>query len=230
MNPLTLVDICKPIVASIKDSKASIDFWEKLSEKIKSHNEEACALAMVQVANVYLHGLKDEGKTKVLLPFALRLILFRHNTKPHYDHFIFIYDFIFLLTKQLIEEIGELVHGFEFVGKVHQEFYLLSSEFAKVQGDYANYYASTLRYLGCLDISTQSPEVNTALALHLSLAALLGNNVFNFGELLAHPILDYLRQSNEKWLLQVLTAFNEGNVLVIIGIILEIKSVLASAS
>ena len=108
-----------------------------------------------------------------------------------------------------------MLYGFEYVGKVHQEFYLLSSEYAKVEGDYANYYASTLRYLGCLDMSSQSAEVNTALALHLSLAALLGNNVFNFGELLAHPILDFLRKSNEKWLVQVLTAFNEGNVQVL---------------
>uniref|UniRef100_A0A804JT08 PCI domain-containing protein n=1 Tax=Musa acuminata subsp. malaccensis TaxID=214687 RepID=A0A804JT08_MUSAM len=51
------------------------------------------------------------------------------------------------------------------------------------------------------------------LAFDLSLSALLGDNVFNFGELLAHPIINSLTGTNVEWLYHILHAFNSGNLL-----------------
>ena len=61
------------------------------------------------------------------------------------------------------------------------------------EGAHADYYRASLRYLGCTDLETLRKEDRIEQAFHLSLAALLGKDIFNFGELLAHSILDDLK-------------------------------------
>ncbi|EPS67018.1 hypothetical protein M569_07759, partial [Genlisea aurea] len=50
------------------------------------------------------------------------------------------------------------------------------------------------------------------LAFDLSLAALLGENVYNFGELLAHPIFKSLLGTKVEWLYRLIEAFNSGDI------------------
>jgi 26S proteasome regulatory subunit N9 len=69
-----------------------------------------------------------------------------------------------------------------------------------------------LRYLGCSQLSDLSKEEQQNHAFHLSLAALLGKGIFNFGELLAHPILSALNGTPNEWLVKLLSAFNTGDV------------------
>ena len=57
-----------------------------------------------------------------------------------------------------------------------------------------------------------SREEQSERAFSLSLAALLGDNVYNFGELLAHPVLDSLRGTKDTWVVKLLQAFNAGNL------------------
>jgi len=45
----------------------------------------------------------------------------------------------------------------------------------------------------------------------LALAALLGDSVYNFGELLQHPILEHLK-TETPWLVDLLMAFNSGDL------------------
>ena len=44
------------------------------------------------------------------------------------------------------------------------------------------------------------------------LAALLGSGVYNFGELLAHPILEALKDTPNAWLVDLLQVFNAGDI------------------
>ena len=46
----------------------------------------------------------------------------------------------------------------------------------------------------------------------LSLSAFLGESIYNFGELLMHPILDTLDGTPHEWLKKLLFTFNEGNI------------------
>ena len=48
--------------------------------------------------------------------------------------------------------------------------------------------------------------------MDLSLAALLGENIYNFGELLSHPVLSALGGSGYEWLAELLGAFNAGDL------------------
>nr|XP_009611841.1 26S proteasome non-ATPase regulatory subunit 13 homolog B-like [Nicotiana tomentosiformis] len=50
------------------------------------------------------------------------------------------------------------------------------------------------------------------LAFDLSLSALLGDNIYNFGELLAHPIIQSLVGTKVEWLYYILEAFNTGDL------------------
>lgn len=100
----------------------------------------------------------------------------------------------------------------EGVGLVHKEYYSLCSEFHRLRGDHAEYYQSALHYLGCSNLSDSTDQENRALAVHVSLAALLGEDIFNFGELLAHPILGFLKGGDSEWLIELLKAFNHGDV------------------
>lgn len=50
------------------------------------------------------------------------------------------------------------------------------------------------------------------LAYNLSVAALLSEKIYNFGELLLHPILDSLKETEYNWLRELLFAFNAGDL------------------
>lgn len=50
------------------------------------------------------------------------------------------------------------------------------------------------------------------LAVDISLAALLGVSVYNFGELLLHPVVSTLKGSQYDWLLSLLHAFTDGDM------------------
>merc|ERR1711884_951550 len=176
LNPLSLVDICTPIVNGFKDAEEAVQFLEKIGDKVKA-NTEAFVMTRVLIGKLQLLQFKDIPKTKTI-----------------------------------VEEIEGLLEEVEGVGKVHGHYYLLATELYKTEGDHANYYRSALRYLGCADLSELAMPDQQSHAFHLCLAALLGKDVYNFGELLAHPILSSLNGTPNAWLVDLLLAFNSGKV------------------
>jgi 26S proteasome regulatory subunit N9 len=47
---------------------------------------------------------------------------------------------------------------------------------------------------------------------NLSVAALIAEGIYNFGELLAHPVLKSLIRTPDEWLIDLLKAFNAGEI------------------
>lgn len=118
----------------------------------------------------------------------------------------------------------------------------VSAMYLKEMGDFAGYYREALRYLGVEDSRKMTDEEkhvqvfsfcflwmqhSNFKAILISFAALLGEDVYNFGELvslhvlqalltyffqLAHPILKSLESTPEKWLVEILFAFNSGDM------------------
>ncbi|XP_057312291.1 26S proteasome non-ATPase regulatory subunit 13-like [Hydractinia symbiolongicarpus] len=115
-------------------------------------------------------------------------------------------------AKVVIKEAQTLLDTLDGVTTVHGRFYDLSSNYSKITGSYNEYYRDALRFLGCMDISTIPEKELQERAFNLSLAALLGSDVYNFGELLAHEVLQYLKRTEFAWLIDVLYAFNSGNI------------------
>ncbi|KAI1903951.1 hypothetical protein AGOR_G00000690 [Albula goreensis] len=115
-------------------------------------------------------------------------------------------------TKKLIEEVEEMLNNLPGVTSVHGRFYDLSSKYYRIIGNHASYYKDALRYLGCVDVKDLPEAEQQERAFTLGLAGLLGEGVYNFGELLMHPVLESLRNTDKQWLIDTLYAFNSGNV------------------
>ncbi|KAJ7379184.1 26S proteasome non-ATPase regulatory subunit 13 [Desmophyllum pertusum] len=115
-------------------------------------------------------------------------------------------------TKTLVEQARVILETIDGVTTVHGRFYELCSNYHKIAGSYNDYYRDALRFLGCVEISTMPAGEQVDRALHLSLAALLGNDIYNFGELLAHPVLQSLVGTEHGWLIELLYAFNSGDL------------------
>ncbi|KJA26588.1 hypothetical protein HYPSUDRAFT_132678 [Hypholoma sublateritium FD-334 SS-4] len=96
---------------------------------------------------------------------------------------------------------------------VNGAYYGVAADYYKAKAEYAPYYRNSLLYLACVDIETgMSAEERLARAHDLSISAFLGDTIYNFGELLMHPILDSLTGTQHEWLKRLLFTFNEGNI------------------
>ncbi|KAI9897104.1 hypothetical protein N3K66_008126 [Trichothecium roseum] len=113
-----------------------------------------------------------------------------------------------------LDDAEKLLDSFDSVETVvHAAFYDANANYYQRKMDFANYYRTALLYLACIDLSTLSPTERRKRAYYLSVAALVSNSIYNFGELLLHPILDALAQSEEDaWLRELLFAFNRGDL------------------
>lgn len=90
--------------------------------------------------------------------------------------------------------------------------YASSTDKMKTKAEFASFYRSTLLYLACIDTSALSEPESQHLAYDLSVAALVSDGIYNFGELLLHPILSTLSSTSHAWLRDVLFAFNKGDL------------------
>ncbi|KAE8779090.1 26S proteasome non-ATPase regulatory subunit 13 [Hordeum vulgare] len=92
--------------------------------------------------------------------------------------------------KNLLEEGKTTLDGMTDVDPtVHASFYWISSQYHKSLQEFAEFYKNALLYLAYTTVGSLSDSFKLDLAFDLSLAALLGDNIYNFGELLAHPIV-----------------------------------------
>ena len=118
-------------------------------------------------------------------------------------------------TKEIIESTDAMIDTEMGITTVHARFYQLASEYYQKAGNHAEYYRNALRYLGCcgttgIDIS-ESDDVLAQRAFTLALAAILGQDVFNFGELLLHPIVLKMKPEH-VYMRDLLFAFNSGSI------------------
>uniref|UniRef100_A0A060T8F6 ARAD1D03234p n=1 Tax=Blastobotrys adeninivorans TaxID=409370 RepID=A0A060T8F6_BLAAD len=95
---------------------------------------------------------------------------------------------------------------------INASFYSVASEYYKAKADFSSYYRNALLYLACIKLEELSTVQQQQLAYDLAVAALLGDKIYNFGELLLHPILESLKGTEYSWLYDILFALNAGDV------------------
>jgi len=184
INACQLVEIVMPIAKQIFE-KSPGEAFEFLANIEKAVKRDKQALVRVWSGQIELHLSNKDKNGKCIDISNIR-------------------DMIETAQKTLDELPG--------VTPVHATFYKVSATYLREVGNYAAYYREALRYLGCEDISNLSTNDKHMQAMLLGFAALLGENIYNFGELLAHPILKSLDHSSEAWLVNVLFAFNSGDL------------------
>jgi len=96
---------------------------------------------------------------------------------------------------------------------VYANYYWVSSQYHKSRQEFAEFYKSALLYLAYMSVESLSESFKLDLAFDLSLSALLGENIYNFGELLPHPIIKSLIGTKVEWLYYILEAFNSGDLI-----------------
>ncbi|KAI0872822.1 hypothetical protein GGS24DRAFT_465946 [Hypoxylon argillaceum] len=115
-------------------------------------------------------------------------------------------------SRRDLDKAEKILDSFDSVEtKVHAAFYQVNADYYKANADFASYYRNALLYLACIDLSTLTPNERKARAYDLGIAALVSDSIYNFGELLLHPILDALTGDLE-WLRDLLLAFNRGDL------------------
>ena len=96
--------------------------------------------------------------------------------------------------------------------ELYSIFYRTRCELALREDDHNEYYTNALLFLTYTPIAQLSEAERVSWALQLSLAALVGSSIYNFGELLQHAVLQSLAGTPHAWLQQFLATFNSGDL------------------
>lgn len=117
-------------------------------------------------------------------------------------------------AKEQLDKAQKTLDQFDFVENVvHAAFYRVNADYFQAKGDYTAYYRNSLLYLACIEESELSSMEQQHRAYDLAIAALVSDSIYNFGELLLHPILDVLKPPHsQSWLRELLFAFNRGDL------------------
>lgn len=117
-------------------------------------------------------------------------------------------------AREKLDEAQKTLDQFDFVETVvHAAFYRINAEYFQAKEDFTSYYRNSLLYLACVQESDLSDKDRQLRAYNLALAALVSDQIYNFGELLLHPILDALKPPHsQSWLRDLLFAFNRGDL------------------
>ena len=100
----------------------------------------------------------------------------------------------------------------EFSSKINSAFYLTKCQLYKINENYNLFYLNGLLYLSSIKNKSLSIEEQQLLCYDLCIAALLGDKIYNFGELLLHDILNCFKDSQYDWLYNLIHSLNSGNL------------------
>jgi 26S proteasome regulatory subunit N9 len=95
---------------------------------------------------------------------------------------------------------------------VFSKYYGALSEYRKVIGPPQEFYKAALMFLSYSPMEDMSPDQKITLATDMALASTTGENIYNFGEVLATPILQALEGTPNAWLFDLVIHLNAGDV------------------
>ncbi|OMJ21413.1 putative 26S proteasome regulatory subunit rpn9 [Smittium culicis] len=95
---------------------------------------------------------------------------------------------------------------------VYAGYYRVSADFYKVKANFGQYYKNALLLLSCIKLDDLTLDEKLERTRDLAIAALLSESIYNFGDLLSHPIINVLAESSQNWMFELLSAFNNGDI------------------
>lgn len=101
----------------------------------------------------------------------------------------------------------------EYSSQINAAFYLTRCQYYKIHQNYNKFYTNGLLYLSSIE-TPLLPEEKVAFCYDLCVAALLGDKIYNFGELILHDILTSISSSDSEyfWLYNLIQYLNAGNL------------------
>ena len=183
LNQLSLLNILTIIADLFTDAKAALDFLD--------------GTVAVKVAEAEKTA-RSGGESELLLKLEKTHIRLRLGD-------------VETVKTDLRDAEAALDKSVGFDAIIHAKFHLVASEYYKAVGPPADFFKHALLYLAFVKLETLPASDKVRLAYELGLAALVGDNIFNFGELLTHPILTCL-DGEHAWIGEILFAFNKGDI------------------
>lgn len=95
---------------------------------------------------------------------------------------------------------------------VFSKFHKSMAEYRKVVGPPKEFYKSALLFLSYTQIEQLSLEDRYSLATDMALAAISSDEIYNFGEVIATPVLSALLNTPNEWLYNLVTALHTGDI------------------
>lgn len=115
--------------------------------------------------------------------------------------------------KDAIETARELVDStFEMAPVVHSAFYQAAAEYHKVVGTPSEFFKNALQFLAYTTPESLVLAEQHQWAFDIGIAALVGQDIYNFGEVLSHTIVTSLEGGEHAWLYELLVAFHKGSL------------------
>ncbi|CBJ31774.1 26S proteasome subunit like protein [Ectocarpus siliculosus] len=192
-----LVRLCTEFVANFEAKMNQLRFVQILCAVGKTCSDPLVATQLFETALEKRERLGPEAS--LLLESELGLLVLRAGKVAE--------------AKEVVEKGKVAVEELESAETaVHSAYYRLSSEYYKTVGPPDSFYRSALMFLAYTPLEGIPQAERYTLATDISLAALTGEGVFNFGEVLATPILSMLDGSPNAWLGSMMQAFNMGDI------------------
>jgi 26S proteasome regulatory subunit N9 len=95
---------------------------------------------------------------------------------------------------------------------VFSKVYGATFEYRKLAGPPTEFYNSALMFLAYTVVEDLSTEYKYTLATDMCLASIAGDDIFNFGEVIATPILTSLEGTPNQWMYDLVLSLNFGDV------------------
>lgn len=101
----------------------------------------------------------------------------------------------------------------EFSSKINGAFYLTKCQYYKIHENYNLFYTNGLLYLSSIETPLSYDE-KVLFCYDICMAALLGDKIYNFGELILHDILNSISEPEGQyfWLYNLIHQLNAGNL------------------
>jgi len=116
-------------------------------------------------------------------------------------------------TKQDLDKVGttlEAITGAD--SDVYSNYYRVLALYYKIKVTPTEFYRNSLMFLLYTPVEKIPLTEQQALAFDMGIAALVSTDIYNFGELLAQPVLNSLSNTSSEWLKHFLVAFNAGDI------------------
>jgi len=115
--------------------------------------------------------------------------------------------------KTLIDECRTLLEVLpESDNVIQSAFYDTSAQYYKKKAASGDFYQASLRYLTYTPLDSIEEMRKVDLARDLCIAALVTDNIFTFGELLMHPVVEALNGTEHEWMVKMIRTLNYGQI------------------
>mmetsp|Transcript_3882 Transcript_3882/g.14661 ORF Transcript_3882/g.14661 Transcript_3882/m.14661 type:complete len:421 (-) Transcript_3882:6726-7988(-) len=193
LNPINLAFMVCALAKKLQDKEQALQLLKETDESIQKNERkvhEACWVLHAEMAETYIalakyYAASDSEK-------------FEENIKK---------------GKDLLNSVQKRIDQEPYVdNRVSAKYYLARATLLKVLDEPNDFYKTALLYLAYEDMENMATARQQFMAYDIGISALLGDRIYNFGELLGHQVIESLKGSKADWLYQLLFAFNSGDI------------------